>query len=220
MAGAVAVLVTWAAPAWAHVTVHPATIPTGSSDVELVFRVPNERDNATTVRVQVFLPADAALPAVAVLPVPGWTSTVDTRALARPVPTDDGPVGTVVADVTWAASGGGIASGQYEDFAIEAGQLPRRPGPLVFKALQTYSSGEVVRWIEVPSSQDPAPDFPAPVLTLTTTASASAVSGRTPAPPGPSSGLAEALAGVALGLSVVALTGVVVLVVRRRPDRR
>ena len=41
-------------PAWAHITVHPSTLPAGSSDVELTFRVPNERDNANTVMAQVF----------------------------------------------------------------------------------------------------------------------------------------------------------------------
>ena len=50
---------------------------------------------------------------------------------------------------------------------MAAGSVPDRPGPLVFKALQTYSSGEIVRWIEVPVAGEPAPDTPAPVLTLT-----------------------------------------------------
>lgn len=218
-AGAVVAVMVWAGPAAAHVTVHPASLPAGSSDVELVFRVPNERDDTSTVKLQVFLPASAALPAVDVLPVPGWTSSVDTRTLARPRPTDDGPVGTVVSDVTWAASGSGIGTGQYEDFAIEVGQLPTRAGPLVFKALQTYSSGEIVRWIEVPSSQDPSPDSPAPVLTLTAPPSTTVRDLRAPAASSTTSGAAVTLAGVAVGLSVAAMVGVGVLALRRRPVR-
>jgi uncharacterized protein len=36
--------------------------------------------------------------------------------------------------------------------------LPGEPGKsLTFKALQTYSSGEVVRWIGAPDADEPAP---------------------------------------------------------------
>jgi periplasmic copper chaperone A len=37
----------------------------------------------------------------------------------------------------------------------------------VFKALQTYESGEVVRWIEETPPGGEEPEFPAPVLKLT-----------------------------------------------------
>ena len=94
-----------AQPAWAHVTVHPSTLPAGSSDIELTFRVPNERDNANTVTVQVFFPTNLPLLTVDVLPVPGWTATVHTQNLATPVQTDDGPVSQVVFDVSWTATG-------------------------------------------------------------------------------------------------------------------
>ena len=80
-----------AAPAWAHVTVHPSTLPAGSSDIEVTFRVPNERDDANTVGMQVFFPKDLPLLTVDVLPVPGWTAKVDTTTLATPIQTDDGP---------------------------------------------------------------------------------------------------------------------------------
>src|SRR5579863_412711 len=81
-----------ATPAWAHITVHPSTLPAGSSDIELTFRVPNERDNANTVKAQVFFPTNLPLLTVDVLPIPGWSSTVHTQTLAKPVQTDDGPV--------------------------------------------------------------------------------------------------------------------------------
>src|ERR1700680_2861980 len=94
-------------PAWAHVTVHPNTLPAGSSDIELTFRVPNERDNANTVTVQVFFPTTLPLLTVNVLPIPGWTATVHTQTLATPIKTDDGPVSQIVSDVTWKATTGG-----------------------------------------------------------------------------------------------------------------
>jgi uncharacterized protein YcnI len=169
-----------ATPAWAHVTVHPSSLVAGSSDVEMTFRVPNERDNANTVMLQVFFLSNLPLLAVDVLPVQGWSANVETQNLAKPVQTDDGPVSQVVSEVTWKSTGGGISQGQYEDFPISAGALPNAAGPLVFKALQTYSSGEVVRWIEVPVAGQPQPDNPAPILTLTPgTTTASSKTGPT-----------------------------------------
>ena len=162
-----------ASPAWAHITVHPSTLPAGSSDIELTFRVPNERDNANTVKAQVFFPTNLPLLTVDVLPIPGWSSVVQTQTLVKPVQTDDGPVSQIVTDVTWTATGVGIAPGQYEDFEVAAGLVPNKPAQLVFKALQTYSSGEIVRWIQVATSQDPNPDTPAPILTLTSGSSGS-----------------------------------------------
>jgi len=215
LAGLVVALVAVAGPAAAHVTVHPTSVPAGGQDAELTFQVPNERDDANTVALQVFFPTSPPFLTVDVLPVPGWTAKVHVINLPRPVPSDDGPVTQVVSDITWTATGGGITTGQYEDFPVSVGSLPGRPGPVVFKALQTYSSGEVVRWIEVPTPQVPEPDTPAPVLTLTGPAP------RTPAVvgAGSGSGSSDALALSALVLSMLALAGVGVVVVRgRRPS--
>ena len=198
--------------AWAHVTVHPDTMPAGTGDIELTFRVPNERDNANTVGLQVFFPTNLPLLTVNVLPVPGWTAKVDTQTLSKPIQSADGPVNQVVTDITWTATGVGITPGQYEDFAVSAGQAPSQPGDVVFKALQTYSSGEIVRWIQVPSSQNPNPDTPAPVLTLT--GAAGAGSAATTSPSGSSA--AQGLAIAALIVAALALLGVVLLFFRGR----
>jgi uncharacterized protein YcnI len=199
-------------PAWAHVTVHPSILPAGSSDVELTFRVPNERDDANTVSLQVFFPTDLPLLTVDVLPVPGWSASVHTQNLAHPLDTDDGPVSEIVSDVTWTANAGGIAPGQYEDFPVAAGSVPDHPGRLVFKALQTYSSGEIVRWIEVPVAGQPEPDTPAPVVTLTPAASVSTSTESVPS----DSGLVEALAIAALAVATVSLAGVLGMALRNR----
>ena len=202
----------FATPAWAHVTVHPETVPAGTSDIELTFRVPNERDDANTVRLQVFFPSNLPLLTVDVLPIPGWSAKVDTQTLSKPVQTDDGPVDQVVTDITWTATSGGITPGQYQDFDVSAGKVPDRTGSVVFKSLQTYSSGEIVRWIQVADSQDPDPDTPAPVLTLTsptptTTATATATTSS-------NSSTTEGLAVGAIVLAGLAVIGVVVLLVR------
>ncbi len=212
-------VVVLASPAWAHVTVHPATVPAGSSDVELTFRVPNERDNASTVTLQVFFPTNPPLLTLDVLPVPGWTAAVHTQALATPIQTDDGPVSEVVSDVTWKATDGGIEPGQYEDFPVAAGSVPDRPARLVFKALQTYSSGEVVRWIEVPTSGQPAPDFPAPVLSVTPASASTTGAARSDHPASSSNTTPDALAGIAMGFALVSLVGLAVVVARGRRAR-
>jgi uncharacterized protein YcnI len=200
-------LVVAATPAWAHVTVHPSRLAAGSSDVEITFRVPNERDNANTVELQVFFPSSLPLLTVDVLPLPGWSATVQTQTLAKPVQTDDGPVSQVVSEVTWKATDGGISQGQYEDFPISAGALPNVAGQLVFKSLQTYSSGEIVRWIEVPVAGQTEPDNPAPILTLTPGATTAA--SKTESSATGSSTNTEVIAIVAL---VVAFANTVVLV--------
>ena len=212
----------FATPAWAHVTVHPESLPVGSSDFELTFRVPNERDDADTVGFQVYFPSDLTLSSVDVLPVAGWTAKADTRTLATPIRTDDGPVDQVVSAISWTATTGGIVPGQYEDFVIAAGNGPLHPGSVVFKSLQTYSSGEVVRWIQVATPQDPRPDSPAPVLSITGPPAAS----RSVAPAPGGSAVAVALAVAALAVSLLALAATAVLVAhgRRRsttasPDR-
>lgn len=72
-----------------------------------------------------------------------------------------------VSKVTWTANDGkGIRAGFFQKFPLSLGQLPEDTDELVFKALQTYSNKEVVRWIEVQKDGAEEPDNPAPVLAL------------------------------------------------------
>jgi uncharacterized protein YcnI len=175
-AGAIA-LVALAAPAAAHVTVNPNEAAQGDF-TQLTFRVPNEKDNASTVRVEVAFPADHPLAFVSVRPVPGWTSTVDKTKLAAPIKSDDGDVTEAVSRITWtAAQGSEIKAGEYQNFDVSAGPLPKDATSITFKALQTYSDGDIVRWIEESTPGGPEPDHPAPTLKLT-----SATSSETSAP--------------------------------------
>jgi periplasmic copper chaperone A len=73
---------------------------------------------------------------------------------------------TVVSEVTWTATGGGIRPGQFQDFNLSLGQLPES-GELVFNTLQTYSSGEKVNWNQVSADPSVEPEHPAPILTIT-----------------------------------------------------
>ena len=162
---AVLAILALAGPASAHVTIGPGTAAKGGSDVELTFRVPNEEDQATTTQVEVDFPTDKPITGVLPEPTPGWTVKIDNLTLPAPVKTDDGTVTQVVQRITW--SGGQLTPGQYQGFRVMLGHLPDDASTLTFKALQTYSNGDVVRWIDVPQPGQPEPDHPAPVLTLT-----------------------------------------------------
>ncbi|MGW1159880.1 YcnI family protein [Streptomyces sp. NPDC002513] len=154
-----------AGAAFAHVTVHPESYAKGATDGVLTFRVPNEEDTAATTKVQVFLPTDHPVLGVLVTPEDGWTAQVTTTKLKTPVKTDDGTITDAVSEITW--TGGRIRHGQYQDFHVAFGQLPDDTGQLTFKTLQTYSDGNIVRWIEATPKGGAEPENPAPVLSLT-----------------------------------------------------
>jgi periplasmic copper chaperone A len=113
-----------------------------------------------------------------VRPTPGWTVAVERATLSKPLKVHDSEVTEAVSRITWtAADGVGVQAGQFQEFEISAGPLPE-VDRIVFKALQTYSNGEIVRWIEEPMAGGGAePEHPAPVLTLTKPAAAVAVTG-------------------------------------------
>ena len=161
---AVAVLLS-SEPAFAHVTVQPTKAVAGT-ETTFTFRVPTESANASTTRIVIALPTSNPLPAVALEPVPGWRSSVEHRALVSPVRTDDGPLTSTVSRITWTAIGraNAIAPGQFREFTIAAGPLPTEHR-LVFRALQYYSDGTVVRWIDPPVPGGEAA-HPAPAVTI------------------------------------------------------
>jgi periplasmic copper chaperone A len=156
LSGAV-VVAALAAPsaAAAHVSVHPNAVPAGAN-ATLDIRVPNETDNATTTKIQVKFPPGFI--GVATQPPPGWSAKVLTSKLAKPVQTDDGPIDTQVSEVDWTARGGaGIKPGEFANFPISVA-LPGKAGDvLTFKTVQTYSNGQVARWIGAPDADQPAP---------------------------------------------------------------
>lgn len=171
------------AAAAAHVTVQPQTAPAGG-EVRLDVRVPNERDDADTTKLQLELPPGFAQ--AAWQPIPGWSVRVGKTKLARPIKTDDGEVTEEVSTLTWTGHGaqGRIPPGAFQDFGLSV-LLPDHAGStLTFKALQTYSDGKVVRWIGPEGT-----DAPAPTVKLTAaSASATAAPAKRPAPASGASG--------------------------------
>jgi uncharacterized protein len=167
-AGAVAAVcaVALAGPAAAHVTVNPDEAEQGGY-ATINVKVPNERDNASTVKVELTFPADHPLASVMPQPVPGWDVKVTRTKPAEPVEAHGRKLTEVPSKITWTETGGGIEPGTFQQFPVSVGQLPEDVDRLVLKAVQTYSNKEVVRWIEEPPAEGgEEPESPAPVLRL------------------------------------------------------
>ncbi|MBL1107880.1 YcnI family protein [Streptomyces sp. 5-8] len=154
------------APAFAHVSVQPEDTAAKGGYAVVDFKVPNERDNASTTKIEVSLPADHPIASVMPQPLPGWKIDVTKSKLDKPLTMHGEKIDEAVTKVTWTADGKGIEPGYFQKFPISLGALPEDADQLVFKAIQTYSDKEVVRWIEVPQEGQDEPENPAPVLEL------------------------------------------------------
>jgi periplasmic copper chaperone A len=207
-----ALLLALAGPAAAHVTVHSTDAVQGG-EAELTFRVPTESATASTTKLQVQLPTATPFATVLVRPMTGWTWNTTTVHLAKPVTDDDGDqVSDVVSRVDWTADSAAdaIAPGEYQDFDLSVGPLPRTR-TIAFAALQTYSDGTVVAWNETAApGSSVVPDHPKPVLTLapaaggsTTTVTRVTASSSSEVGPVVLSVIALIVAAGALGLAVV-----------------
>jgi periplasmic copper chaperone A len=157
LAAAVLAALALAPTAGAHVTLQPEEAPAGGF-TRLDVRVPNERDNASTTKVDVQMPPGFLF--VSTEPVPGWNAKVTMRKLDKPVEQFGEQITEEVGRITFTGDGetGVIRPDQFQDFGLSVGVPDKKPGTaLTFKALQTYSDGEVVRWIGPPDSEEPAP---------------------------------------------------------------
>lgn len=163
--------------AHAHVTVQPQGQATKGGYATVNFKVPNERDGASTVKLEITLPQDQPLASVMPQPVPGWTVKVEKAKLATPLDLHGKKITEAPSRITWTASGSKIEPGQFQQFPVSLGRLPEDADQLVFKALQTYDNKEVVRWIEEAKEGAAEPDSPAPVLKLTAAEDGSGAAG-------------------------------------------
>lgn len=212
LAAAVAALA-FATAADAHVTVTAPGAQRGGSDQEITFRVPVEKQ-ADTTALTVVLPTSTPIASVLVEPLPGWTHVQKTSRLATPIKTDDGDITSAVTQITWTAQAGhALKPGEFGAFTVIAGQLPDASS-ITFRALQTYSDGSVVRWIETPAPGSNAePENPAPVLTLAAAEDAASHPASTPSSASDTG--AVVLSVVALVLAVAAV-GLALVTSRRR----
>jgi uncharacterized protein len=141
------------APASAHVHVDVDGGATAGQPAQLVFEVPNERDDAATVSIEVQMPREADLTDVVPAAVEGWTIATTLR--------DDDVVDTI----RWDATGPGLVADASAALAVGVGPLPAVES-LTFPTVQTYDDGEVVRWIEPAVAGQPEPELPVPALAI------------------------------------------------------
>jgi uncharacterized protein YcnI len=174
-----AVVLGVATPAFAHVTVQPSEAEQGGF-ATVAFQVPNERGDASTVKLEVTFPTDHPIPFVSTQPVEGWTVQVEKSKLAKPIEGEGESITEAVSKITW--SGGSIEPGTFQRFPVSMGPLPEATS-LEFKSVQTYSDGEQVRWIETATPGGAEPDHPAPTLTLVKATSSDTTATTTPAVP-------------------------------------
>ncbi|RNI19003.1 YcnI family protein [Flexivirga caeni] len=188
----------------AHVTVNPTTAVAGSY-ATLTFKVPTEKANASTVRLEIDLPIDHPFTAVSYQPVPGWTATVTTSKLAKPVTTGGGTITEAPTKIVWTASkGAAIKPGQFQQFPISVGVVPDVPS-VSFLAIQTYSDGSVVTWGQPTVPGKPEPEHPAPVLTIGAASSPAPTGAPTVAEGTPQQSDDSSDAGVWFGVAALAV---------------
>jgi uncharacterized protein YcnI len=229
LAATVGVLVlAWAAPAAAHVTIEPPSVPKGGT-ATISFVVPNESAGARTNKVQVFFPPPPdSIASVSVQSMPGWHFTISMRKLPAPIQTDDGSISEVVSSITWTANSitTSIAQDEFAAFTVNADGIPDGPDQLVFRAVQSYSDGSSVRWVDPVTTGGPAPDHPTPTLQLTgesgsvtpTTSASSTASSTTVVSTEDNSARALGVIGIVVGgVALVAATGA--LMRRRRSQQ-
>ncbi|MGR6321171.1 DUF1775 domain-containing protein [Micromonospora soli] len=166
----VAAAVLLGAPAMAHVEVEADHPQAGARDVTVTFNGEAESPRAGIRSERVVLPSGISPQDVRLAKAPnGWKLSAN-------------PDGFTVA-------GPALKVGQDAVWAITVAQLPSNATELPFKTLETYSDGNVVRWIEIPQAGQPEPANPAPVLKLQPAAAVPTGASPTPssAAPAPSS---------------------------------
>ncbi|MGW3609758.1 YcnI family copper-binding membrane protein [Micromonospora sp. NPDC005163] len=217
----------FAGPASAHVTVNPKEATQGGY-ARVAFRVPNESDTASTTKVEIVLPENAPVGSVSTMPVPGWTVAVEKRKVDPPIEVHGTPITEAVAKLTWTATGdAGVKPGQFQEFPVSMGPLPQVDS-MVFKTLQTYSDGNVSRWIDEPAAGGEEPENPAPVLTLAAAApsgsAAPATSANAAGAPadddddeGEGTAVGLGIAGLVAGIAGLVLGGLAFARTRREP---
>jgi uncharacterized protein YcnI len=225
---AVAAALALAAPlaASAHVRVVPDQATPGDYSV-LTFRVPTESATAGTVKLEVDLPTTTPFTSVSLEPITGWSGTVTTSKLDKPVKVHGTTVTEAPTKVVWTADAGvQVAPGQFQRFVISAGPVPDT-GSVMLPAHQTYSDGSVVDWDQPTPASGEEPEHPAPTLYINDAPpSAEGAATVTPSPEPATStsasddgtgtvGIVLGIAGLALG--AIALVVAVFAVTRRTP---
>ncbi|HEX8868996.1 MAG TPA: YcnI family protein [Lentzea sp.] len=150
----------------AHVSAQPAEFTQGGR-ATFAFRVPNERDNAGTTKIEVTLPKDTPLTSVRTKPLTGWKAEAVKAKLDKPVTIAGKEVTEAFTTITWTADPGvKIGINEYQEFFVALGTLPEGKDKLELPTKQTYENGEVVDWSQSTGADGKEPEHPAPALKL------------------------------------------------------
>ena len=168
LAASVAAMTLVIAPtlAFAHVEVEAEGDAVQGGYASLTFSVPNERDDASVMSVSVKLPDETPIVFALAEPIDGWSAEVTMKPLGSPLQIGDITVTEAVDVVTWNATGAGTPPNEETQFPLMVGPLPLDTAELSFPTVQTYDSGEVVRWIEPMNPDGSEPELPAPELAV------------------------------------------------------
>lgn len=201
----------------AHVTIAPYTATPGSYAL-VTFKVPNESATARTTSVEIDIPGDTAFATVTYVPVPGWTTTMTTSTLSKPITVDGNEVKTAVTKVVFSADADqGIRDGQLQLFQLSVGQIPD-VGRIYLPTVQTYDDGTVVRWDQRGAdAEHPAPVLYVndhPVVSHDSDAEVTAASQAELAPGAVSTDVVAR--GIGIGGLVVGAVGIVLAITARR----
>ena len=200
----------------AHVQILPGQAAPGAERTELSFAVPTESAKAVTTKVRLTLPTDTPFTFAQVQQIAGWTGTVTTAKLPKPVQIDGARVTEAPVSVTWTADPGTrLADGEFQNFTVAVGIMPS-VGRLLLPVTQTYSDGSVVQWDQRTPDGGEEPEHPAPVLYVNDTPPDGAGSAVEPTS-STSDLLGIALGGAAFVVAFVAL--ILALVAVRRGQR-
>ncbi len=204
----------------AHVKISPNTAAPGD-DIEVTFRVPNEEENAGTVRVEIDLPTKTPFAGAEYEPVAGWSARIVETTLPKPIRNDGVEVTQAPSKIIYTANPGvSIRSGQFQEFPVALDLTPD-VGSVEFPTIQTYSNGDVVKWNEPTLPDGQEPDNPAPTLYITDPPPTDTESGVTIAATTNAASTAETAlilgtAGLALGVIALVL-GLFAFIRTRRP---
>lgn len=155
---AAGVLGVTAGPAFADVTVSPASVPQGSGQ-NLTYHYVNE-GTLPVSEVTLLVPPDSPIAEVYPLSVDDWAPKIDYQQLTEPLKTIHGgtPVTQAPKSITWiAVAGKEIAPGGAADLSVALGPLPTLSS-LKFSLTGKYTDGKAAPAMTADLTLTPDPD--------------------------------------------------------------
>lgn len=167
---AAALLVTFASPTFAHVTLAEGQATSGTS-YKGVLKVPHGCGEAATTAIKVTIPEGV----VSVKPQPkaGWTLALEKGPYEKTYDVMHGKaVKEGVKTITW--SGGTLPNAYYDEFVFIAYLAPQAQATKLYFPVLQSCEGASADWAQIPQEGGPRPEYPAPALKLAAAATPAA----------------------------------------------